>query len=90
MVVSEFHCAILSVSNVNAGCDVEIIISGSKPSVLLYEVFIKKIQYRIYFAPMITSAPIITAPKITSALIPSTYAIVKKIPVRVSKQTGLI
>ena len=84
MVVSEFHCAILSMSNVNAGCDVEIIISGSKPSVLLYEVFIKKIQYRIYFAP------IITAPKITSALIPSNYAIAKKIPIRVSKQTGLI
>ena len=46
MVVSEFHCATLSMLNVNGDCDVEIIISGNKPPVLLNEVFIKKIQYR--------------------------------------------
>ena len=38
---------LLSMSNVNADSDVEIIISGNKPSVLLNKVFIKKIQYRI-------------------------------------------
>ena len=70
MVASEFHCATLSMSNVNADCDVEIIISWNKPPAVLNEVFIKEIQYN-YFAPIITSAPIITAPVITSALIPS-------------------
>ena len=33
---------------------------------------------QIYFAPIITSAPIITAPIITSALIPSIYMFVRK------------
>ena len=47
MVVSEFHCATLNMSNVNCDCDVEIIISGNKPPVLLNEVFIKKIRHRI-------------------------------------------
>ena len=33
--------------HINADCDVDIIISGSKPPVLSKEVFIMKIQYRI-------------------------------------------
>ena len=49
MVVSEFHCATLSMSNVKANCDVEIIISGNKPPALFNEVFIKKIQYGVIF-----------------------------------------
>ena len=47
MAATEFHCATLSMSDVNADCDVEIVISENYPPVLLYETFIKKIQYRI-------------------------------------------
>ena len=71
MVISEFYCATLSMSNVNADCNVEIIISGIKLPVLLNEVFIKNIQYRIIFRIIIASAPIIIAPINTSALTPS-------------------
>ena len=47
MIATEFYCATLSMSDVNADCDVEIVISGNYPPVLLNETFIKKVQYRI-------------------------------------------
>ena len=47
MVVSEFHCATLSMSNVNTNCDIEIIIPGNKP-VLLNQVLSRKFNAKLF------------------------------------------
>ena len=59
-----FRISLRYFKHVNADCGVEIIISKNKSFLLLNSI-------QNYFAPIITSASIITAPIITLALIPS-------------------